>query len=198
MAFFELSFMGKSKKVNPVYWEVTLHIKFVRFDFENTLPEDTTCSTYHTWKEIMKQKNPSNDSIFSHLVSPIIEDNDGTYEFKTRYLELIKELISSKLLYRYVGFDEDGNIKIVFVIEPLHKSIVEYQMELDRKQPTILCEGGILNIPSSYSDDIDLGDLQYTTSIREIVEFNNNDFVVSYCDSSVQGREKYFRILLNQ
>lgn len=198
MAFFELSFMGKSKKVNPIYWEVTLHIKFVRFDFENTLPEDTTCSTYCTWKEIMKQKNPSNDSIFSRLVSPIIEDKDGTYEFKTRYLELIKELTLSKLFYRYVGFDENGNVKIVFVIEPQSKSIVEYQLELDSKQTNILWEGGILNIPSIYSDEIDLGDLQYTTSIREIVEFNNNDFVVSYCDSSVRGREKYFKILLNR
>ncbi len=198
MAFFELSFLGKSKKIKPIYWEVTLDLNFVRFDFESTLPEDKTCDTYHKWIKMMKEKNPTTDQLYIYMVSPCIDYD--TDEHKTRYLELIRLLSSSQILYRYVGFvsmDKDGkiegNLKVVFVIEPQKVSIREYEQELNSKLNYILDHyDDILGFPCKDESDITLGDIHYTTSIKEIDTFNHQ-FQVKMTDNAVKLAEQRFK-----
>lgn len=197
MSFFDLSFMGKSKKIKPIYWEVTLQLNFVRYDFESTLPKDKTCDIYHTWINIMKKENPTTDQLYYHMVSPCIDYD--TNELKTRYLELIRLISSSQLLHRYIDFDSinkhgkiEGNLNVVFVIEPQQISIHEYEQELNSKLDLIHDKyDDILGFPCKHDSDITLGEIYYTASIKEMDSFKHQ-FQVKRTDNAVKLAEESF------
>ncbi len=137
------------------YLLVTFTLKFKRFDFEGTIPDEKDNQIYTDWMNIIRyEKNPSPDRMFQYMTR--------NNRYKQFVNQLVKELFNTTPLDIYIIPKVDG-LPVSFTLDLPINGVEEKLNNADLENLFYLpgYAGDVISFPSKTNPEIILGEFDY-------------------------------------